>query len=194
MVNLIEGKSQRKTQYQVDELFLNRWSSRAFQEKPVPEELLNRILESACWAPSGNNLQPWRFIVADTKEKLAQFHSFIVPRNMVWCTKAPMLILILSRKTNEQGDPIRSHSFDAGAAWGTLAIAAAQKGLNTRAMGGFDAAAARSVLHIPEEYDLHCVVALGYRAPVDELPEELREREIPTGRRALSDVIVDFQK
>jgi nitroreductase len=194
MVNITEGKSQRKTQYQVDELFLNRWSSRAFQDKPVPKELLNRILESACWAPSGNNLQPWRFIVADTKEKLTLFHSFISPRNLLWCTKAPVLILILSRKTNDQGDPLHTHAFDTGAAWGMLAIAAAQCGLNTRAMGGFDAVAARAALNIPEDYELHCVVALGYRAPADQLPEELREREIPTGRKPLADFIVDFQK
>lgn len=44
----------------VEEAILSRRSIRAFQYKPVPDDLMRRILEVARWAPSGANIQPWK--------------------------------------------------------------------------------------------------------------------------------------
>ena len=44
------------------ELVRARRSIRRYQEKPVPKELLRELLETACWAPSGDNRQPWYFL------------------------------------------------------------------------------------------------------------------------------------
>lgn len=46
-----------------DELLLSRRSIRNFQNRPVPPEHLERILEAARLAPSGTNRQPWRFVI-----------------------------------------------------------------------------------------------------------------------------------
>jgi len=55
------------------EEFLNiiytRKSIRKYQETDVPDELLEKILEAARWAPSGENAQPWRFIIIRDKQK-----------------------------------------------------------------------------------------------------------------------------
>lgn len=50
------------------EIIKSRRSVRSFQEKEVPEKLINRIIECACYAPSGMNAQPWRFIVVTNPE------------------------------------------------------------------------------------------------------------------------------
>jgi len=46
-----------------------RRSIRSFQERAVPREVLEQLLEAAIWAPSANNLQPWRFIVLQGERK-----------------------------------------------------------------------------------------------------------------------------
>jgi hypothetical protein len=45
----------------INEVFLARWSPRAFDDTPITEEQLMGLLEAARWAPSGLNIQPWRF-------------------------------------------------------------------------------------------------------------------------------------
>ncbi len=51
-----------------------RRSLRRYRPQPVPREWVGQILESASWAPSAHNRQPWRFVIIDsaaTKELLA---------------------------------------------------------------------------------------------------------------------------
>ena len=57
---------------EVEKVIYRRRSIRLFQNKPVPKELLQRIIEAARWAPSAGNCQPWKFVVVTNKEKIAQ--------------------------------------------------------------------------------------------------------------------------
>jgi len=57
------------------DIIRGRRSIRRFLEKPVPAELLERLMEAACWAPSASNRQDWFFTVVtsvSTKRKMAQ--------------------------------------------------------------------------------------------------------------------------
>ncbi|MGG3284210.1 nitroreductase family protein [Paenibacillus solani] len=181
----------RRPDYPVHAHFVNRWSSRAFDQRTVEDDVLYTVLEAARWAPSSSNGQPWRFIVARTDEERARFATFIRPGNRVWSDHAPVLVLLISYTLNANGEHSRSHAFDAGTAWGTIASQAALLGLNTRAIGGFDHDLARETLRIPEEYDLHAVIALGYRGNISALPESLQEREVPTDRRSLNELVYE---
>jgi len=58
---------------QLHNLIQTRHSIRRFLPKPVPKEQIKRILESATWAPSTHNRQPWRFVVLETKETRMRF-------------------------------------------------------------------------------------------------------------------------
>src|SRR5437764_9742778 len=56
-------------------LLRGRRSVRKFQDRPVPHELIEQILEAARWAPSPHGRQPWRFVIltkAELKEHLAE--------------------------------------------------------------------------------------------------------------------------
>jgi nitroreductase len=185
----------RKPTFEIDSIYLNRWSPRSFQEKDVPEEVLFSIFEAARWAPSAANIQPWRFIIARDDKDLETFFSFINEGNLSWCKKAPVLALIISNSAYKNGT-LRSHAFDTGAAWGFLSLQAAKNGLMTHAMGGFDVNKARKVLNIPSEYDLHAVVAIGYQGEKKALNEELQQREVPSNRNPLNELIFegDFGK
>lgn len=184
-------ETNRIPDHNVSPLFLNRWSPRAFLEKEVEKTLLYSILEASRWAPSSSNEQPWRFIVAQSQEDREKFYPFIVSANREWCENAPVMIVLISKKITIKGLPNGLHAFDTGTAWGFLALQASLKGLITHAMGGFDAIKARAILNVPEEYDLHAVVALGYQGSKEILSEKLQERELPSSRRPLVESIIE---
>ncbi|MED1471816.1 nitroreductase family protein [Bacillus salipaludis] len=186
-----EVKEYRKAEYSINPLFINRWSPRAFSDRNISDADLLSILEAAHWAPSSFNDQPWRFIVAKTEDQLKIFHEFLNPFNRAWAEKAPVLILIASNKKRENGDINSAHAFDAGTAWGHLAIQATLLGLSTHAIGGFDKVKARSLLNVPEDMELHAVIALGYRGKKENLAEDLQARENPSSRKPLKDIIFE---
>lgn len=188
---LPEVQGQRKSEYPVSPLFLNRWSTRAFSARKVSDQDLYTILEAAHWAPSSYNDQPWRFIVAKTDEQLSKFHSFLNEFNLTWASSAPILIVVASDKLRENGDPNGAHAFDAGAAWASLAIQATILGLHTHAIGGFDRNKAREILNVPDHIELHAVIALGYLGDKSVLPEAIQQREVPNDRRPLNELVFE---
>lgn len=120
----------RTSEYPVDEIFLNRWSPRAYDASAMDEADLFSILEAARWAPSAYNLQPWRFLYSLRED--AHWNHYLTlldPFNANWAQHASALIFVLSNSVqpgndNHPDSPSRTHSFDAGAAWAQLALQA----------------------------------------------------------------------
>lgn len=184
--------STRTPDHPIHPQFIARWSPRAFTGEAIPLQQLMSLLEAARWAPSGSNAQPWRFIyaLAGTPAWAPMFDT-LAGANQVWAQKASALVLVLSArqfvppgKTDPQ--PMPSHAFDAGAAWACLALQASLDGWAAHGMGGFDKDRARAALGVPDDHDLHAVVAIGRPGPRDLLPEALQAREEPNGRHPLS--------
>src|SRR5947209_1901463 len=66
-------------------LLRGRRSVRKFQERPIPRELIEQILEAARWAPSPHGRQPWRFVVLtrlESKTLLADRMGVTWQRNL----------------------------------------------------------------------------------------------------------------
>ena len=186
-----EVQAVRHPDHVVSEQFLNRWSPRAFADKPVPDALLNQVLESARWAASSYNEQPWRFVVADTPARRDEFVKFLVPANQVWAGKAPVLIVSLAKQTfTHNGAPNRLAAHDVGAASAFMALAASEFGLVAHGMGGFDPELARATLGVPSDYEPMAVWALGYRGDTSQLPEGYQEREAPSDRHSLKKLVM----
>ncbi|MGE7759093.1 nitroreductase family protein [Peribacillus sp. NPDC097895] len=186
-----EVKEYRKAEHSVSPLFLNRWSPRAYSDRKISDDDLYSVLEAAQWAPSSFNDQPWRFIVAKTEPQLKIFHEFLIPFNRAWAEKAPVLVLVASSTRRENGDPNGAHAFDAGTAWGYLAIQATLLGLSTHAIGGFDKDKARNLLNVPDDFDLHAVITIGYRGEKEALEKNLQDRENPSTRKPLKEVVFE---
>ncbi len=170
----------------------NRWSPRAFLDKAVSKATLHTILEAAHWAASSNNEQPWRFIVAskENPEEHARFVSVLVERNQHWAKAAPVLLLSVAKKTGtKNGKPNRFYLYDTGASAATLCIQAAALGLATHSMGGYDAAKAREVFGIPEDFEPGAAIALGYAGPAESVPEDFKAGELAArSRKPLSEM------
>ena len=185
--------SPRTPDYPVERFFVERWSPRAFTPETISEEDLLGVLEAARWAPSGLNAQPWRFVYSFRGE--AQFDALIAALwegNRGWAQHAAALIAITTKTTlippgSDAEAPNPGHVFDAGAAWGHLALQAHLNGWATHAMGGIEPAKVAMAVKMPAGYAVQIVVAIGKRAGADQLPEALRAREVPSPRRALGD-------
>lgn len=193
IVNEISAEVQatRVSEYPVSPLFLNRWSTRAFSTREVSDQDLYTVLDAAHWAPSSFNDQPWRFVVAKTEEQRSVFHQFINEFNLTWVSTAPVLIVVASDKLRDNGDPNGAHAFDAGAAWASMAIQATMLGMVTHALGGIDRNKARQLLNIPDNFEIHALIALGYHGDKSLLPEGVQQREVPNGRRPLNELVFE---
>jgi nitroreductase len=165
-------------------LFLSRWSGRAFTGEPLPDGALASLLEAARWAPSSGNNQPWRFVYALTgTAAFTAFHDLLAPGNKPWCEKASALFVVASRATRDDGRPARTHAFDTGAAWMSLALEAHLLGLVAHGMEGFDYERAAQAIGLPADHAVHCMVAVGRPGRREDLPEPYRSREQPNDRR-----------
>ena len=159
----------------------------------ITDEDLMGIFEAARWAPSSYNNQPWRFIYTkrDTKHWEVLF-NLLVEGNKAWAKNASALIVVIARKNfkfNEK--PARTNQFDAGAAWENLALEATFRGLATHGIQGFDYEKARKDLEIPDNFDVLAMIAIGRRAPRKHLPPQLQEREYPSDRKPLKDIVME---
>jgi nitroreductase len=188
--------SQRIPEFTVESLFLERWSPRAFTTDRLDDGTFFSLFEAARWAPSANNSQPWRFIYAHNDGKgWPELFSLLNQYNKRWAGRAAALVLILSKKVHARdgGDPapLRNHSFDAGAAWASLAFQAHYAGLKTHAIGGFDREAARKLFSIPEAFHVEILVAIGRQGEPTQLPPDFHDREKPNGRRPVRDLVAE---
>lgn len=185
-------KNPRKADHPIHAQFTSRFSPRGFTEKSLTEAEVLALLEAARWAPSSSNNQPWRFAYGLRGDAaFGKIADGLVPFNRSWAEKAAALIVVASRTTIEKDGkdlPVPSHAFDAGTAWGYLALQAHHAGLIAHAMGGFDAAVLAEKLKLPEGYVLHAVVAIGEHGNIDKLPEALQAREVPSDRFALAKI------
>jgi nitroreductase len=171
---------------------LQRWSPRAFADKPVAAEDLKRIFEAAHWAASSSNEQPWRFLVGRKGDATyAKIFESLVEFNQMWAKSAPVLVLSVGKKTfSHNGSPNYHGLHDTGAATAYLTLQTSALGLHAHSMGGFDHEKARELFGIPEDYAMGAVTALGYLGDVDALPDRYKERELaPRTRKPLSEVV-----
>ena len=116
-----------------------RWSPRAFDDRPIEPEELRSLFEAARWAPSSNNGQPWRFLIATKENKIEHDRLFncLVEGNQTWAHRALVLLLSVAKLQFEDGLPNRYALHDTGMAAENLAIQATALGLVTHQMAGF---------------------------------------------------------
>lgn len=184
-----EVEHNRKPDYPIDPLILNRWSPRSFSSEEIKDPILFSLFEAARWAPSSYNGQPWRFIYAKRNTpSFEKFVSFLVEFNQQWASKAAVLGVIASRKTFEKNNkPSITHAFDTGAAWENLCLEGTSRGLVVHGMQGFDYEKAKKELKIPDDYEVHAMFALGKRGQKEQLSPDLQQKETPSQRKHITE-------
>jgi nitroreductase len=188
-----ESRTIRKPAYPINPLILNRWSPRSMTGEELGDDDIMSLFEAARWAPSSYNNQPWRFIYAKRNTKhWDRLFNLLVEANKIWTKNAALLVVVISRKNFEYNEkPARTHQFDAGSAWENLALEASSRGIVAHGMQGFDYEKARVELGIPIDFEVMAMIAIGKRGRKENLPPELRDKEKPTDRKPLNDIIME---
>jgi nitroreductase len=182
----------RITEYNIDDVFLKRYSPRAMSGEKITEEELMTLFEAGRWAPSSMNSQPWRFIYAMRETPpFENFLSFLKEHNRSWCKNASVLVVLISKNNLDDGSLSIPHSFDSGSAFENLALQATQMNLVAHPMGGFDKNLAKEKLGVPNDYTIEIMIAIGKHGKIEDLPKELQEREKPSQRKNLEEIVFE---
>jgi len=187
------AENPRRADYQIEPLFLERWSPRAFSDETISEAHLLTLIEAARWAPSGGNSQPWRFLYARRADAHWEtFLGLLAPLNQAWAGRSAALIVLVSDPVflppgADQPVTLRSHSLDAGAAWANLALQATRAGWRAHGMLGFDLERAAIELNVPDGHRVELAIAIGRPGERSSPPEALQKREFPSGRNPVAE-------
>jgi len=152
-----------------------RRALRALAETPIPAEVLHRLVEAAQLAPSCANSQPWRIITVVEATRLEALKASLAPGNY-WAKKAPAIAAFTtSLDWDARLDGGRDYAlFDLGMAAMAYQLQAIEEGLVVHPIAGFNPAAAKLALGIPETVVLETLIILGF--PGD--PSALNEKHL----------------
>jgi len=160
------------------EAIKKRQSVRSYQDKEIPEDVLQQVLEAGRLAPSANNKQHWKFIVV----KDENLRKKLVPacKNQKFVEEAPMVIAGCGTDPDYVmtcGE--HSYSIDLAIALDHMSLEAASLGLGTCWIGAFYQDQVKEILGVPEGVCVVNLLTLGY-------PKKLGTK---TGRKPLSEII-----
>ena len=132
-----------------------RHSIRAYQDKPVPREKLERILEAARLAPSAKNVEPWHFIAVTDAEKRKALSKGLYAKFLV---QTPLVIVACGDKKASPD----WYAIDTALAVENMILTAINEGLGTCCVGSFDEKQVAALLKIPENFEVLLLLAVGY--------------------------------
>uniref|UniRef100_A0A7V3ZVM3 Nitroreductase n=1 Tax=candidate division WOR-3 bacterium TaxID=2052148 RepID=A0A7V3ZVM3_UNCW3 len=156
------------------EVIRKRRSVRKYKPDPIPDEILERILEAGRLAPSAKNIQPWKFIVIDDPK----IKEELVPacRNQKFIAEAPIVICVVALEKiawGRMGGYWSSYPVDCAIALEHIVLAATNEGLGTCWIGAYDEKEVKKILKCPDEVKVIALTPLGY--PAEEPPERSRK-------------------
>jgi nitroreductase len=142
----------------VRECLRTRRSIRAYQDKPVPKEIIAEVIDCARMSPSAINIQPWEFVVVtapETRKKIADLTDY-----GKFIANAPVCVAVFCKDT-------KYYLEDGSAATMAILLAAWSHGLGTCWVAGDKkhyAEPIRQLLGVLEGYKLVSLIAMGYPA------------------------------
>ena len=157
------------------ELIRRRYSVRTYKPDPVPDEVLAKVLEAACLAPTACNKQAFQLVVIKTKGREEELMR-LYPRS--WLSQAPLVIVAcgLPDKNWKRRDGKNYNDVDVAIAMDHLVLAATDQGLGTCWVAAFDPGEAKKILALPKGVEPVVLTPLGYAA--DE-PKPKQRRPLP---------------
>ncbi|HBT20085.1 MAG TPA: nitroreductase family protein [Peptococcaceae bacterium] len=149
----------------VFEVIRERRSIRAFKPQNIPDEIVAKLLEAACRAPSAGNLQPWKFYVVKNEEIKKKLSAAAFNQSFV--AQAPVVIVVCAlpeESASRYGERGRSLYCiqDTAAAVQNLLLAAWALGIGSCWVGAFDEQMAASVLGLSKKERPVAIISLGY--------------------------------
>ncbi len=160
-------------------LLKGRHSMRRYRPDPVPDEMVEQLLEAGRWAPSASNRQPWVFIVVRdemVRREIAKHAAYYFIR---WAHvgDAPLLIVLCGDARNRIYRQFLHE--DIGLAGSQIMLQAKVLGLGTCWIGGLDRKAIAGILKLPHHLEIVGLLTVGFPA----------EQPDPKPRKPLSEIV-----
>ncbi len=139
---------------------------RAYQDKPIPAEVVRRIVESAWLTASSMNGQPWHFIIIENGDTLKKLGA--LARTGPYIAQAPLAVVVAMDKS------LYAVS-DASRAIQSMILTAWSEGVGSNWVGFQNLEQVKSLMHIPPEVDVLAILPFGY--PVKKLGKGRKNRK-----------------
>jgi nitroreductase len=148
---------------EVREAIQERRARRKFDTRPVEEEKTMLLMEAMRLAPSCNNNQPWKVVVANDRESLANIRAGL-SRGNSYAKNAPLVFAVCARLEDDchLSDGRDYFLFGCGLAVGEMMLQATELGLIAHAIAGYDPVMVKKNLNIPDDHVLITLVNIGY--------------------------------
>jgi nitroreductase len=171
-----------------------RRSVRKFAAREIERDKIIQILESARLAPSSSNRQAWHFVVIDDQNIIEQIPKQVAMGEKIvvkWLKDAPMVIAgcytkALTHHIAKLFDH-ENHLVDVSIAMTHITLAATALGIGTCFVGWFNHKKLKKLLHIPGNYSIAVLLALGY--PAEESTEAAIGNITARPRKALREIV-----
>ncbi len=184
----------------VYELILKRRTIRRFKPDPIPDELMNKLVNAGRLAPSGANLQPLEFIIVTRSDLVSsvfttlKWAGYIAPAGNPPEGKQPMayVIVLINTEIRSQGGEV-----DAAAAIENMILTALENNVGSCWLGSINRERLREIFNISDKYQIDSVLALGcpdespmveeYKDSIKYWKDEQGVLHVP--KRKLSDIV-----
>ena len=151
---------------------------RAYTDQPVPEQVIQRLLEYAVQAPSAGNLQPWEFIIIQDPEVRSQLAKAAFGQTSV--ATAPVIIATcadIQRMGEKYGTRGSFYSLvDTSFASLLILLGVVEQGLGACFVGAYDPVEVAKILGLPDHVRPVGLITIGYPA---EQPRKPGNKKIP---------------
>ena len=183
-------------EHEIMPVLAQRRSPRAYSGQAVAADVVAQVFTAASSAASCYGEQPWRYLMgsrATSPEAYEKILGSFMEFNQAWAKKAPVLAVGVAKlHFSHDGNANGWARYDVGQATATLAVQAAELGLQIHQMAGFSPDALRAAFSIPEGFEPVVVFTLGYPGPASDLPDATREREeAPRTRKPLAEFLFE---
>ncbi len=166
----------------LEDLLMNRRSTRKFQDKKVEPEKIEAIIRGALTAPSGNNFKPVEIVKVENKETLIKLGdsrgkvsklignaplAFAIlgdtQKSRTWMSDTAIMAIIIQLLAEDQG--LKS-------CWIHVETRIADDGSDVEEN-------VKAILNVPKHYTPHCIIAIGYP---DEYKRPYTEKDLDYSR------------
>jgi len=159
------------------EAIQTRRSVRAYDRRPIPHDVLQRMQQAIRSAPSACNYQPWRFVfVNDPTVRRSLAHAC---NDQMFIAEAPVIVAgcgAPEQAYKTMGGYGNSIDIDVAIALDHLTLAAVSEGLGTCWIGAFDEQQVKQLLEVPAKVKVVALTPLGYPADA-ELVTSVRDED-----------------
>ncbi len=169
-----------------------RRSIRKYQDKKIPHEVIDEIVEAAAYAPSWKNTQVTRYLVTEDREKMNAIADgcvlgFSYNIDTIRNAAALVIVTMIEGRSGMEKDGSATTSkgadwgvFDTGIATQTFCLAAHDKGVGTVIMGIFDEDKVGETVSVPQGQKVAALIAMGYPAEQPKAPRRKNAEELVT--------------